>query len=537
VSRGLDGLDRGAPARRPFFSASRRRFLVAGGSSLGLIACAARGPAPILSPSFSRDPFTLGVAAGSPRADGFVIWTRLAPLPLEDPSGGGGMPAQAVEVEWVVAQDPALRRQVKRGSALAEPDWAHSLHVEIAGLPADRPYWYAFRTGDWHSAIGRARTLPVPDHPLAQLRFAFASCQHYETGYYAAYRHMVADDPDLIVHLGDYIYETSSAQPLRRHEGPEPVDLAGYRRRHACYKLDPDLRAAHAHCCWLMSWDDHEVDNDYAGLYSADPAFAGEAFARRRAAAYRAYWEHMPLPLSARPAADGGMVLHSRTRIGDLLELSLLDARQYRSDQACATPGKLGGQVVPDCAERGDTARTMLGPAQEQWLLTGLGASRSRWNVIAQSMLMAPLDQRPGAEQGWWTDGWDGYPAARGRILDALAQRQVPNPVVIGGDIHAFFANDLHREGPESVVVASEFVGSSISSTGVAHDKFLAMLPENPQVKFFDSRSRGYVLCELGPALWRSKFRAVEDVRDPLTPVRTLASFVVEAGRPGVQAA
>lgn len=513
--------------------ASRRRFLLSAGS-LGMAACASR---PLMSgaPRFATDPFTLGVASGSPRADGFVIWTRLAPEPLADETGAGGMPPHAVEVEWLVAEDPELRRLVQRGTTMAEPAWAHSVHTEIAGLRSDRPYWYAFRIGDRQSPAGRAHTLPPPGAALARLRFAFASCQHYETGYYGAYRHMVADDPQLIVHLGDYIYETSSQQPLRPHEGPEPTGLAGYRRRHACYKLDPDLRAAHAHGCWLMSWDDHEVDNDYAGLASADPAFEGEAFAHRRAAAYRAYWEHLPLPLSARPAADGAMALYSRTPIGDLATLCLLDARQYRSDQACATPGKRGGQVVPDCDERRDASRTMLGPEQEQWMLAGLSASRARWNVIAQSMLMAPLDQKPGPGQGWWTDGWDGYPAARARILHHIGQHRIANPVVIGGDIHAYFANDLHLDGPDSAVVGSEFVGTSISSKGVSHETFQAMLPENPQVKFFDSRYRGYVLCELDHAQWRSDFRALDDVRDPATKIRTLASFVVEAGRPGVQ--
>lgn len=512
---------------------SRRRFLLSAGS-LGLIACASRSPV-LGTPKFASDPFTLGVASGAPRSDGFVIWTRLAPDPLADESGAGGMPPLAVEVEWVVAEDPDLNGLVQRGTGLAEPAWGHSVHVEVGALPSDRPYWYAFRVAGVQSPIGRARTLCAPDAKMTGLRFAFASCQHYETGYYGAYRHMVADDPELIVHLGDYIYEGSADEPVRRHEGPEPTDLAGYRRRHACYKLDADLRAAHAHCCWLMTWDDHEVDNDYAGLDSADPAFDHAAFARRRAAAYQAYWEHLPLPLSARPSGES-MALYSRAVIGDLVNLTLLDARQYRSDQPCATPAKRGGQLVSDCAERLDPARTMLGPAQEQWALAGLSASRTRWNVIAQSMLMAPLDQKPGPEQGWWTDGWDGYPAARQHILDHLASSRVPNPVVIGGDIHSAWANDLHLGDPESAIVASEFVGTSISSRGVSQDTFNAMRPDNPHVKFFDASHRGYVFCDVNPQRWRSEFRALHDVTDPATEAHTLATYIVESGRPGVQA-
>ncbi|MGQ0528315.1 MAG: alkaline phosphatase D family protein [Panacagrimonas sp.] len=514
----------------PIFSDSRRRLLHAGASSLLLPACAQRIARP--ARSFANDPFSLGVASGEPQADGFVIWTRLAPDPLADESGAGGMPPEAVAVEWLIAEDEQLRKPVREGIALAEPAWAHSVHVEIEGLKPDRPYWYAFRVGSWQSRIGRARTTPKLGAAVASLRLAFASCQHFETGFYAAYRHMVADNPDLILHLGDYLYEGSSNQPVRRHESAsEPRTLADYRRRHACYKRDPDLQAAHAHAPWLMTWDDHEVDNDYAGIHPSEPAETAETFRSRRAAAYRAYWEHMPLRLRARPAAQD-MALFTVCDYGALLRIQMLDTRQYRSDQACGSAQRLGGQVIANCAERLDPARQMLGPAQEQWLLHGLDQSRAQWNVIAQTLLMAPLDQHPGPGEAHWSDGWDGYPAARERILNFIAQRRPSNPVVLGGDIHSFWATELsalHGTAP----VATEFVGTSISSPGISHEAVTAMRPDNPHVKFCDARFRGYVRCDVSPAGWRTDFRVVADVRDPASAASTLASFQVENGRAG----
>lgn len=509
----------------------RRRLLLGGTGLLTLSACATpQVRIPSSAATAGAYPFTLGVACGDPQADGFVIWTRLAPQPLE----GGGMPAAVAEVDWEVAADEGFRQIRLAGRALAEPDWAHSLHVEVAGLEADRWYWYRFRWGDARSPVGRARTAPASGTVPAALRFATASCQHYEKGFYAAYRHLAADAPDLVLHLGDYIYESHTADPVRWHEAGEPQTLEQYRSRYACYKLDGDLQAAHAACPWLLCWDDHEVDNDYAAALSqdGDPA---EAFLRRRAAAYQAYWEHMPLRLHARPqGAD--MPLYQRSAWGELAAFHVLDTRQYRDDQACPIPEDLGGRVVSDCAALADPARSMLGPAQEQWLLDGLARSRSRWNLLAQPMLMAPLDQSPGPLRGSWTDGWDGYPAARGRILSRLAQAGTPNPVVIGGDIHSFWATELSL-APGLMPVATEFVGTSISSGGPPHDSFAAMLPENPHVKFFDGRWRGYVRGLASPGRLDIDFVAVDDARDPASGTQVLARFAVEAGQARVQRA
>lgn len=500
-------------------SPQRRRLLLASAGLAGLTgtACVIK---PFTLPGF--EPFTLGVASGEPVSDGFVIWTRLAPEPLRDT----GLDEALVPVGWEVAEDERFQRIARRGVAPAEPAWGHSVHVEVDGLAPDRWYWYRFRYASAVSPVGRTRTAPALWARFDRLRFGYASCQHYETGYYSAYRHLAADAPDLILHLGDYIYESSVESPLRSHGAAEPYTLEDYRNRYARYRSDPDLQAAHAACPWLVIWDDHEVDDDYAGPYGRD----GEAvdnFLLRRAAAYQAYWEHMPLRLSARPQG-ARMDLYRRSVFGDLLSFHLLDMRQHRDAQACAS-GQRGGQVVAPCAELRDPSRSMLGSRQEAWLLQGLGPSPVRWNLIAQTTLMASLDLGSGAQSRVWTDGWSGYPAARERILRHLAARRPANPVVLGGDIHAFCAAELTPAGAGQPV-ATEFVGSSITTPGASQDVIDGLKTAHPHLQFFDGRHRGYVLCELNAERLDVAFRAVDDVRNPEASVSTLAQFTVESG-------
>jgi alkaline phosphatase D len=370
------------------------------------------------------------------------------------------------------------------------------------------------------------------------LALAVVSCQHFEHGYYSAYQHLAREDLDLVLHLGDYLYETAPAdgQP-RRHTTPAPTDLAGYRRRHALYRTDPDLQAAHAALPFVLTWDDHEVENDYADDQSErfDPP---AAFRRRRAAAYKAYWEHLPLRRRSRPHGPTAQ-LYRRLRFGDLAELAILDTRQYRDDQPCDTNGVARGQVVAGCRERLDPRRSLLGATQRRWLLAGLDRSAARWNLIAQQLLMAELDLQPGPGLAYGSDGWDGYAADRARILEFLQARRPSNPVVLGGDMHSFWVNDLKLENhqPGAPVLASEFVGTSISSSGPLYEQYSAYLPDNPHVRFFESRWRGYLRCVADHERWSTDLRVVETVQRPGAPVRTLASFVVEDGRPGPQRA
>jgi alkaline phosphatase D len=499
----------------------RRRFLL----SLGALASL---------PVFSRtasSPFALGVASGYPSPAGVVLWTRLT----------GDLDPLAIPVRWEVASDESMKSLLFSGETIAEPAWAHSVHVEVPGLAPDRWYWYRFTALDAQSTIGRTRTAPAANARPARLRFAFASCQQYEQGYFGAYRHVVADEPDLMVFLGDYIYESNWGKELvRSHGSPEPTTLEQYRARHALYKTDPDLQAAHASCPWIVTWDDHEVDNDYADDRPED-GMDRERFLERRAAAYRAYYEHMPLPARMRP--DGpDMRIYTELDWGSLARFYLLDNRQYRSWHACPRPGRRGGSNTVDlekCPRLGVPGRTMLGRAQERWLDGALGRSGAAWNVLAQTTLMAQFDQKPGPGRRAWTDGWDGYPAARTRLLQSIHSKKAANPVVIGGDVHSFNVCQLKPDfdDPASPVVASEFVGTSITSQAWPQERINEYLPDNPHLLYAESRYRGYTRVDLGEKLWRADLRGMESVRTREAPCSTLASFVVEDGRPGPQRA
>jgi len=487
----------------------------------------------------SGNPFTLGVAAGEPTSDGFVLWTRLAVEPLSA-DGLGGM-REPVPVTWEVARDLAMRDVVRQGTVEANAASAHSLHIEVRGLEANRPYWYRFTSQGEHSAIGRARTTPAPGERLERLRFAFASCSNWQLGYFSAYRHMAEENPDLVIFLGDYIYEytlsaASQGRIVRPHDGPTAINLAGYRNRYALYRTDPDLQALHAAAPSLVTWDDHEVENDYANQWSQDMRVEPEAFLARRAAAYQAYYEHMPL--RPRPSGEpNSFRLYGRTAFGDLVSFSLLDGRQYRSKQPCEVPPSRRGHVAPlSCSERLDARRTLLGAAQEEWLFEGFKKAETAWNVLAQGQLMAELRQKSFAgEAGFWTDGWDGYPMARQRLLEAVSTSRVANPVVIGGDIHSFWTTDLKADfkDPRSATVATEFVGTSITSDPPPHGLIAELLPENPHVRYFESRHRGYVLVDVDRERMLVNFRSISDRRDPKATLATLKQFAVVSGRAG----
>ena len=483
-------------------------------------------------------PFTLGVASGDPLPDGFVIWTRLAPV-------SGLAPGRKVAVRWSVAKDEAMRHVVQRGHGVAHGGFAHSVHVEVTGLEPGRPYWYRFEALGEQSPVGRSRTAPALGS-LAPARFGFASCSHLELGYFSAYRHLAAEQVDLVFFLGDYIYENSfapgSPKIVRAHSVSEASDLAGYRSRYAQYKSDPDLQALHASAPCVATWDDHEVQNDYANRWSQDAGVSPQAFLPRRAGAYQAFYEHMPLRRSSLPKGPD-MRVYRRLDFGRLARFHVLDGRQYRSEQPCilANGSHRGHIAAPACADLLDPRRTLLGWEQEAWLRDGLARSASRWNIIAQDLLVAPLLQRAPDTQalGHWTDGWDGYGATRQRMLNALDQTQARNPVFWGGDIHSFWTTDLHldSQNPASKVVATEFVGTSVTSDGPPYDAFKAILPLNPHVKFFDSRQRGYVSVTLSEREMETRFQVISERRDPQATVSTLSRFVVEAGRAGAQQA
>lgn len=513
----------------------RRRFLQAV-SALGMAAATPAVSQTLnAKPRFAAPPFSLGVASGYPNPSGFVLWTRLAPVPQ---APGGGMPDEVMPVSWEVASDEGMRDIAASGTAYASPEWAHSVHVEPRGLEPGRPYWYRFTAGDARSPVGRTHTAPAPSAAVAKLRLALASCAHYEQGFFGAYRQLAADHPDLVIHLGDYIYESSWGRDhVRKHGAPAPITLDDYRTRYALYKADADLQAAHVGSPWLITWDDHEVENDYAGDLSQN-LDRPEWFLARRAAAYRAWYEHMPVPRAMVPFGPYARI-YTRVAYGTLVNLYMLDDRQYRSHEACPRPGRGGSNTVEvaACPEISDPKRTLLGAEQEQWLDAALGSSSSQWNLIAQQTLMAQFDRNPGAGRKAWTDGWDGYPAARGRLLDSIRARKARNPVVLGGDVHAFNVADLKVDfdDPASETVASELGSGSITSQGAPMERVKPLLAKNPHVKFVESSKRGYVRLELAPGLCRAELRAMESVQKPDAACTTLKAFVVEDGRPGAQ--
>jgi alkaline phosphatase D len=495
----------------------RRRFL----KTLGAVGVSAT------LPRITQYPFTLGVASGYPTQTSVVLWTRMT----------GDLAPLAIPLRWEVFRDESLCTRVAAGDTIADPAWAHSARVEVQGLEPERWHWYRFSAADAQSPVGRTRTAPATAAPAPRLRFAFASCQQYEQGYFGAYRHIAADAPDLVAFLGDYIYESSwGREHVRSHASPEPYTLDQYRARHALYRSDPDLQAAHAACPWIVTWDDHEVDNDYADDRSED-GMERANFLERRAAAYRAYFEHMPLPPRMRP--EGPLMrIHTHLDWGALARFYVLDTRQYRSWHACPRQGRRGGSNTIDieqCGRLTAPGRSMLGRAQERWLEQALGESRAAWNVVAQQTAMAQFDQKPGPGRRAWTDGWDGYPAARQRLLDTFVNRKTSNPVVLGGDVHSFNASQLKLDfdDPASPVVASEFVTTSITSQAWAQERLAQYLPDNPHLLLADSRFRGYGRADVTARRLQVDLRAMESVQRRDAPCSTLASFVVEDGKPG----
>ncbi|MFD3517888.1 alkaline phosphatase D family protein [Streptomyces sp. NPDC058657] len=487
----------------------------------------------------TEDPFTLGVASGDPRPGSVLLWTRLAPRPYETDSG---LPKSRVRVEWEIAHDERFRRVVRRGTALAHPEFHHSVHVEVEGLGPDRVLHYRFRAGKWVSPAGRTRTAPAPGARAGELRLGVVSCQAYHDGYYTAYRHLAGEDVDAVLHLGDYLYEyavnaTGGARQytdrrLPAHFNRETVTLEDYRLRYALYKTDPDLRAAHAAHPFVVTWDDHETENNYAGG-TPENDVPPEEFLLRRAAAYRAYWENQPLRAPQRPTG-ADMRLYRRLRFGRLAQFDILDTRQYRSDQAYGD-----GWQVPG-PESQDPRRTMTGAAQERWLTDGWRQGpRPVWNVVPQQVTFSERRDRatPGFKLSM--DSWDGYPASRERILAGAESAGVKNLLVLTGDVHVSYGLDIKRDfrDPLSRTVGTEIVTTSISSGKDGADKpanWETLTGANPHLRHYNGR-RGYALVALTAQQARVDFRTVVAVSTPGAPVTTAASYVTEAGNPGLE--
>ena len=535
----------------------RRQFLqlagvaVAGAASLSL-------PRSVWSQTdssrkFDTNPFSIGVASGSPTHDSVVLWTRLIDAGFMKQNFDN----KPIAVRWEVADDDKFSRIVQSGQHLAVGDLAHSVHVEVQNLQSDRWYFYRFMAGNAVSAMGKTRTFPRAGTAADKLRIAYASCQRWETGYFSAYKHMQAEKLDAVLFLGDYIYEYpgqvgSLRYPKANSNVGFVISLDDYRSRYAQYKSDQDLQDMHAACPWLMTWDDHEVQNDYANLQAGYSTMADifsnpANFAQRRAAAYQAYYEHMPIRASTLTqslsglAAGAEMRIYNRVDFGNLATFYLLDTRQYRDPQVCNAPGAaVSGQVNPaECASWLDPQRTLLGEKQEAWLRSEFDKSKQSggvWNVVGQQSLFGQRDNKPGEGQLLWNDGWDGYTAARTRMTNALQKSAVKNAVFLGGDVHENWVGHVKSDYSQTVAaqasaaVGVEFCGTSISSppsSGVA--RTAARLAENPHFVFADATYRGYGIVEFTGKQLSTTLRGVDDVKLQTTKIQTLAQFVVPA--------
>lgn len=497
----------------------------------------------------SGDPFTLGLASGSPGVDSVVLWTRLHAPWLS----GSSLSRNSIDVRWEVARDERFGHVVRAGQVTAQPELAYSVHVEVQGLEADRWYFYRFMVGDALSPLGRTRTLPPTDAQVARLRLAYASCQKWEDGYFSAWRHMREENLDLVLFLGDYIYEYPGTGSKLRHPGGGWVlDLDDYRRRYALYKGDTDLQAMHAACPWLVTWDDHEVQNDYAGQQAgqsgpSDPSQPAD-FLARRAAAYQAWYEHMPVRASVLMRGLTGlcsgaeMRIYQRLDYGRLASFYMLDTRQYRDPQVCNKDDGYGSSRVnpATCVAWYDARRSLLGSAQEAWLDQQLGNARSlevRWNILGQQTLLGQRDFGNGTHQIFWNDGWDGYAAARKRLTEALQRYSPNNPVCFGGDLHENWVGHIKADysRAHSARLGVEFCGTSITSRSGGNARTAERLAANPHFVFADAQRKGYGVAEFTPGQLNTTLRVLDDVSRTDTQIETLASFKVQAGQPLVE--
>jgi alkaline phosphatase D len=510
-----------------------RRHFIAGAGATALAA-----PAIVRAQSMWRNyPFSLGIASGDSSPDGFVIWTRLAPEPL---APDGGMPMGPVPVKWEVSSDERFQTVVQKGEAIARPELAHAVHVEVAGLQPDRPYWYRFEQGGERTLRGRARTLPAAGASRQGLRFGVAGCQGYEDGLYTAFGHLAREDLAFVYHYGDYIYEYRGDAlrpnhwtgdvfvPVRQHVGQLLYSIGDYRRRYAQYKSDADLQRAHLAHSFFMTFDDHEVDNNWVSDVE-EGSVPAEVFRLRRAAAFQAWYEHMPVRRRSFPNGSAIQAYRS-ARFGNLLEMNFLDTRQFRSDQPC------GDGFKPICPEVRAQTASVIGAEQETWLARNLQRRDVRWNCLAQQIMMMSLDRRRGPEEGnakiLNMDTWAAYDVPRQRLLSRL--RGLDNVVVLTGDEHQNFAGVLHDERDRPV--AAEFVATSISSGGDGQDQRRgsdAILANNPQLKFINDQ-RGYLTCEVTPNEWRTNFMVVDRVTTPGGAISRRTTGTVERGRPGL---
>ena len=511
---------------------TRRTFVLGTGLGLGAAAAPLTTPSASAAPKNHASPFTLGIASGDPTPTGIVLWTRLALDPLAE-DGVGAMGSKKVMVHWQISEDPQMHRVVRAGTEAALPQFGFAVHAEVEGLRPGREYYFRFRTGRHESRIGRTRTLPAAES-RESLRAIAVSCSHWEGGHFTAYHHAAQERPDVVLALGDYIYEgKEGTSTIRRHVGGTCLTLADYRRRYAQYKTDPNLQELHAAAPWIVSWDDHEIQDNWAGLFPKD-GVPSDAWTARKAAGMRAFWENMPLRRSRIPH-DTSLPLHRRFRWGRVADLHVLDTRQFRDLQACHNGGK--NWWFTDCAAMADPSRTILGAEQKRWLIDGFDRTEAAWQVLQQGVFFARRDSKVGPGETLSSDAWDGYSADRDAMRDAWAARGL-DATVLTGDVHVHFANEIKADFRDvsSPTVGTELVTSSITSGGDGSEEAggqANVLKENPHIKFINNR-RGYVSVDWHMDRMDARYMTVPFVEKVGAPIEVKRAFSVPRGQQGL---
>jgi alkaline phosphatase D len=522
-------------AARPASDLRRREFLVAGAAA-GLTLAAPINYAALARaravPAAKGGKFLHGVAAGFPSHKAVTLWTRLSEID------------RTSKLTLEVAKDKHFRKVVERRSVTAKKNDDFTVHERIGGLKPHKEYFYRFETKKEHSRVGKFRTLPAPDSKTP-LKIAFFSCQDYEAGYYNAHRALAKEDLDLYVFLGDYVYEH------RYYPGPDDrLDTLGangdgdvqtldeYRQKYRQYQADPDLQALQASHAFVNVWDDHEVEDNYAGdqqdSKEPDPNLENDGktprrvpFLERRANGYKAFFESMP---RIRKKGDRNRIYGSM-KLGGLAELFLTDQRQYRDPQPC------GDALLAPCPDDDAPGRTMLGSEQKEWFKNAVAGSKAEWKLWGSEVMAMSLDLPQGSHVN--PDGWDGYGAERREVLEHFVNSGVQNLAALTGDIHTFFAGNLTTNGEQNgTPVGVELVGGSVTSLGIpeALGQNPALLeavgpPANPHIEFFDVRRRGFGIVEVGKGELNAEFRVCDALTRGAVP-ETSATFKVESGDP-----
>ncbi|MEL7206911.1 MAG: alkaline phosphatase D family protein [Actinomycetota bacterium] len=517
---------------------SRRSFLAGLAATGVVVACSgddsssSSEAADAEVPELDGNPFQLGVASGDPTDTSVILWTRL----VTDPAAAdGGIPAEEAPVGWAIATDESFDDVVMEGAVTTGPEVGHSVHVDAQDLDPDSTYWYRFTIGEQTSPVGRTRTMPASGSAPDAFVVGQVSCQRWDQGEWAAYADLAEDDVDLVVHCGDYIYERPVDVEDRVRQGIDDpaITLEDYRLVHALYKTDPALQAAHATAPWLITWDDHEVSNNYvADTPSEDSESESvEELLERRAAGYQAWWEHTPTRVD--PPEGPDLPIHRAVVVGDLARFHVLDTRQYRTVLDCESVSSIG----PRCDTSLDPATTVLGEEQEAWVAEGVAEPGPVWDVLVQQIVLHQWRFGDADNTGWNLDQWDGYPEARGRLLDALAGA-AGQPVVLTGDVHSSWVAELREDfdDPASTTIGTEFVVPGVSSTpsGALTSVAPLLRDNNDHIVYDDQVSTGWLRHEITPDGWTAQYRYVEVPDDPDSPVVDGGSF--ELGPDGVLA-